>query len=220
MRYHGHTMKWRVWLGWCVTMAACARDDSAPVIVVRDAGPDEEVPAPEDPAPVDAGGEPTVPDSVDAGEPEPEPDAASPAPECSGSAPDSRVDVGGATFSDVSVNGAGNRVTVASGERLSVELRYELALDACAAVALPTVSPRIGFAEGNTACSATGTLCVTIPGSSGGSSTTLTLTAPSAPGEYGVYGALEHGTTIGGGTCDPYGGTPDEATRIATVCVE
>jgi hypothetical protein len=219
-------MKWRVLLGLSVTMLACARDSSPPATQLRDAAGDDDPEAtPEDPPPAkddDGGagtGTPPPPDaSVD---PEPAEDAGTGAPACTGTEPDSSVDVSGATFSAVSVNRRGNVVSVAPGATVSVTFDYALSIDACAAVALPTVSPRVGFAEGATACTPTGTLCVAIiPGTSGTNDATLSLTAPSEPGEYGIYGALEHGTTFNGGECAPYDGPPDESRRIATICVE
>jgi hypothetical protein len=216
-------MKWRVLMGLGVTLMACARDSSPPQTQLRDAAGDEEPEVvPEDPAPAqeDEGGTGTQP-PPDAGvDPEPAQDAGSGTAACTGTEPAGSVDVSGATFSAVSVNRGGNVVSVAPGDTVSVAFKYTLSIDACAAVALPTVSPRVGFAEGATACTPTGTLCVAIPGTSRATDATLSLTAPSEPGEYGIYGALEHGTTFNGGECDPYAGPPDESTRIATVCVE
>jgi hypothetical protein len=219
-------MKWRVLLGLSVTMLACARDSSPPATQLRDAaGDDEPEVTPEDPPPTneyDGGaGTDTPPPPDPGGDPQPAEDAGTSLPACTSAEPPSSVEVAGATFSAVSVNRGGNRVSVAPGEAVSVAFEYALSIDACAAVALPTVSPRVGFAEGATACSPTGTLCVpVIPGTSGPGSATLVLTAPSEPGEYGLYGALEHGTTFNSGECNPYAGPPDESTRIATVCVE
>jgi len=127
------------------------------------------------------------------------------------------VDLGSANITAVDVGGAGNVATVAPGESVQVAFTYTLTIEACATIALPTISARIGFERGATACS---DLKTCLPPST--QSVTLTLDAPTAPGEYGVYGALEHGAIGGfGSACGKaFSPVPDEAARIATLCVQ
>jgi hypothetical protein len=128
---------------------------------------------------------------------------------------------GSVTFTKVSIDGAGNRLSVAPGQEIEVAFAFTTELDSCASLPPLIVSARIGFAEGATACSEP-TSCVSLTGAT---STSRMLTAPSEPGEYGIYGALENGRlldiSLGFDSCGmPFDSAPDEGTRIATVCVE
>lgn len=214
-------MKWRALWVVALSATACARDASLPGIALRDGSVADEPEASDEPPEDDAAAETPNPepakDGGDAGEPVTPGEDAGGSP-CTGPVPPRSVDVGDATFTSVSVNGAGNRVSVAAGESLAVSFDYA---PTCGLTTIPTVSPRIGFAEGPTACAETGALCVPIISvTAGASGAPLTLTAPSEPGEYGIYGALEHGTTFSGGVCDPYPRAPAESARIATICVD